>query len=87
MILRGRRAREIAEHGLHGRGRILAVESTGTKINGTPLVRFDVEVKVEGHSPVVASAKLLMRGGGHLVGKDVPVIWHPKYPSEVVLSS
>jgi hypothetical protein len=85
MILHGRRAKEIAQHGLHGRGKVLSVETTGTKINGTPLMQINVQVAVEGHPPVVASVRRLMRGGGELIGREVAVIWHPKYPSEVVL--
>lgn len=85
MILQGRRAREIAKHGLHGKGTIVAVSRTGTKINGVPLMQIDVEVEVDGHAPVVASFRRLMRGGADMVGRQVKVIWHPKYPSDVVL--
>ncbi|MBZ0119331.1 MAG: hypothetical protein K8H88_20235 [Sandaracinaceae bacterium] len=87
MIRGGMRAKEIAQHGIHGQGKIVAVSGTGTKINGTPLMKIDVEVSVPGHAPVVASSKRLMHGGGHLIGHTVSVIWHPKYPSEVVLDA
>lgn len=87
MIRNSRRTKEIAQHGVHGTGRIVAVSPTGTKINDVPLMKIDVEVSVEGHPPVVASAKRLMHGGGHLVGGQVAVIWHPKYPTDVVLDA
>lgn len=87
MIRSGRRTKEIAKHGLHGHGRIVAVSSTGTKINGTPLMRIDLQVGIAGHPEVVASTKRLMHGGGELIGTQVAVIWHPKYPTDVVLDT
>jgi hypothetical protein len=85
MIRSGQRAKAIAKEGLHGQGRIVAVTSTGTKINNTPLMKIDVQVTVPGHDSVIASTKRLMHGGGHLVGASVTVLWHPKYPDEVVI--
>jgi hypothetical protein len=85
MIAAARRTKEIAEHGLHGAGRIVAVSPTGTRINDTPLMRIDVQIAIAGHPEVMASAKRLMHGGGELVGQQVAVIWHPKYPNDVVL--
>jgi hypothetical protein len=87
MILSGRRLKEIARDGLHGRGTVLAVTHTGTRINRVPLVQIDIEVEVQGHPKTVASVKRLMNGGGGLVGSDVQVIWHPKYPKDVVLEA
>lgn len=88
MIRSAKRTKEIAREGLHGRGRIVAVRPTGTRINDVPLMKIDVQVTVNGHPPVMASTKRLIGdGGGHLVGGEVPVIWHPKYPAEVVLDA
>ncbi|HEV8321201.1 MAG TPA: hypothetical protein VG389_06260 [Myxococcota bacterium] len=87
MFRGARRAREIARDGLHGRGRILGASATGTRINGVPVMRLDVELEVEGHPRRKASSKRLLGMGQAqmLVGREVGVLWHPKYPDEVVL--
>jgi hypothetical protein len=88
MIRSAGRMKKIAREGLHGIGRIVAISPTGTQINNVPLMKIDVQVTVDGHPPVMASTKRLIGdGGGHLVGAQVPVIWHPKYPADVVLDA
>ncbi len=79
------RAKEIATNGLRGRGRILGVSPTGASINRVPLMRFELEITVEGRPPVRASATKLMHPQGGLVGAEVGVIWHPKYPAVAVM--
>ncbi|MBI4953261.1 MAG: hypothetical protein HY908_14610 [Myxococcales bacterium] len=87
MILAARRAREIATHGIQGRGRVVNVSMTGTRINHVPVMRIDVQIEVPGHPPTVAATKRLMpqHVAGSLMGRELGVIWHPKYPADVVL--
>jgi hypothetical protein len=85
MIRNANRQKEIAAGGIRGRGRITGLSMTGTRINGVPMMRIDLQVQVDGHPPQNVSTQRLMYPGQDLAGKEVPVIWHPKYPSEVVL--
>ena len=85
MIRSANRAKEIAQGGLRGIGRIVGTSMTGTRINGVPLMRIDLQIQVEGHPPVMASTNKLMYPGQELAGREVPVIWHPKYPADVVM--
>jgi hypothetical protein len=87
MVQAADRAKAIAREGQHGRGRVLAVTPTGTTINDVPMMRIDVEVQVPGVPPVRASSKKLLHHAqaSMLVGRELGVIWQPKYPDEVVL--
>ncbi len=80
-----RRAKEIAANGLRGRGRILGLTPTGTTVNDVPMIRFDLEITLEGRPSVRASATKLMYPQGNLVGAEIGVIWHPKYPNDAVM--
>ena len=80
-----KRAKEIATKGFRGRARILNISATGTRINNVPMMRFDLEITVDGQPPVRASATKLMYPQGGLVGAEIGVIWHPKYPTEAVM--
>jgi len=83
-ILSAGRAKEIAANGLRGRAKILGVSPTGTRINGVPMMRFELEITVEGRPPVRASATKLMYPQ-NLAGAEIGVIWHPKYPDDAVM--
>ncbi len=87
MIRGARRARAIARDGIHAKGRIVSVAPTGTRINHVPVMRLDLELDVDGHGRRKASAKRLCNTAqaAMLVGREVGVIWHPKYPDEVVV--
>ena len=87
MILAARRKKEIAKGGLQGQGTVTAIQVTGTRINDVPVLRLQVQCQVEGHPPVVAFTKRTMYPGQAqaLVGRTVGIIWHPKYPQDVVL--
>ena len=80
-----KRAKEIATNGLRGRARIVGLAPTGTTINDVPMMRFDLEITVEGRPPIRASATKLMYPQGNLIGADIGVIWHPKYPNDAVM--
>lgn len=84
-IASGKRAKEIATSGLRGRARILGLSPTGTRINNVPMMRFDLEITVNGQPPVRAAATKLMYPQGNLIGAEIGVIWHPKYPDEAVM--
>jgi hypothetical protein len=84
MVQTAKRSAEIARDGRRGRGVILGISPTGTRINGMPMMRIDVQVQVDGHM-VNASVNRLMMGDASMIGREVPVIWHPKYPTDVVL--
>jgi hypothetical protein len=49
------------------------------------MIRFDLEITVEGRPPVRASATKLMYPQGNLIGGEIGVIWHPKYPNDAVM--
>jgi hypothetical protein len=85
MILAANRAKRIAKEGIHAQGTIVATTLTGTRINDVPVIRIDVAMDVPGHGPRKGSAKRLMYPTADLVGRVVPIIWHPKYPDEVVV--
>jgi hypothetical protein len=87
MIRRSLRMKAIATGGIHGQGTILGCRGTGTHINNVPVMEFQVQVQVEGHPPVSCTDRRTMHSGEaqSLVGRQVGVIWHPKYPAEVVL--
>lgn len=87
MIQGAKRQKIIAESGLQGQARVLALDRTGTEINDVPVMRIDVEVRVAGRPPFRASTKKLMQPheASMLIGREVPILWHPKYPGEVVL--
>ena len=87
MVRSARRAQAIARDGLRGRGRIVSVAATGTRINHVPVMRLDLELEVEGHGQRKASTKKLLPSGQAqmLVGREVSVLWHPKYPNDVVV--
>ncbi|AGP36739.1 hypothetical protein BE04_05330 [Sorangium cellulosum] len=87
IVREARRQRLIAESGRQGQARVLALDSTGTKINHVPLMRVDVEVRLPGQAPFRASAKKLLhpRDALTLIGREVPICWHPKYPDEIVI--
>lgn len=84
-IASAKRAKEIATSGLRGRARILGISPTGTTINDVPMMRFDLDITIEGRPSVRASATKLMYPQGNLVGADIGVIWHPKYPNDAVM--
>jgi hypothetical protein len=87
MIKASRRSKLIAQSGVRGRGRILAVNMTGTTINDVPMMRIDMEVTVPNRPPVRASTTKLLQPqhAAGLIGREVSVIWHPSYPNEAVL--
>jgi len=87
MIRAGRRSKLIAQTGKRGTGKILAVNMTGTRINGVPLMKIDMMVTVPGHPPVQASCTKLLQpqNAAGLAGREVSVIWSPAFPNEVVL--
>ncbi len=84
-IRSAKRAKIIAAEGLRGRAKILAISPTGTRINGVPVMRFDLEVHVEGRPSVRATSSKLMYPQGNLAGVEIPVIWHPSYPDDAVM--
>ena len=86
-VLGARRAQEIARDGLRGKGRIIALNMTGTRINNVPLMEIVTQVEVQGYPPTQCTTRRLMypHQAGGLQGREVAVIWHPKYPSQVVL--
>lgn len=87
MIKSANRAKKIAAEGLHGTARVLNVQPTGTEINNVPVMAIIVQVQVSGHPPVQAQAKKLLHHGqaGVLMNRELPCIWHPGFPTEVVL--
>jgi DNA-directed RNA polymerase subunit RPC12/RpoP len=87
MVSSAKRAKKIAEEGLHGTAKILHVAPTGTRINNVPVMAFTAQVNVPGHPPVQCVMKKLFNPAmaGVAVGRDVPCVWHPQYPTEVVL--
>ncbi len=87
MIQNANRAKKIANEGLHGMGKVISVSPTGTRINDVPVMAITAYIQIEGRPPVQATAKKLIYGGqaAMLVGREVPCIWHPEYPTEVVL--
>jgi hypothetical protein len=87
MILAARRKKEIAEGGIHGQGTIAGFQPTGTRINHVPVLKFQLQCQVEGHPPIIAFTQRTMQSGQAqgLVGRSVGIIWHPKYPAEVVM--
>jgi hypothetical protein len=87
MIKQAKRAALIAREGIHGRGRIMGFEFTGTRINHVPVMRFIVQVTVPDHPPIQAQATRQIDAGQAqmIVGREVGVIWHPKFPTDVVM--
>src|SRR5262249_4678643 len=87
MVRDAKRARIIAESGTSGQGRVVSASPTGTRINGVPVMRIDLQATIPGRPPFPASPTQLMPSGQaqSLVGRDLPILWHPNYPNEVVL--
>jgi hypothetical protein len=87
MIKAAKRSKIIAQTGVRGTGRILAVNLTGTYINNVPQMRIDMQVTVPGRPPVQASCTKLLQPqhAAGLAGREVNVMWSPAYPNEVVL--
>lgn len=85
MIRATNRAKTIAKTGIHGKGKIVAANTTGTRINNVPVIEIVVAVEVPGHAPRQASQKRLMYPNAVLIGREVSIIWHPKYPEECVI--
>jgi len=87
MIRAAKRSKIIAQTGVRGTGRILAVNLTGTYINNVPQMRIVMQVTVPGRPPVQASCTKLLQpqNAAGLVGREVNVMWSPAYPDQAVL--
>jgi hypothetical protein len=85
MIRASNRAKTIAKTGIHGKGTVVSTNTTGTRINNVPVIEIVVKIDVAGHPQRQASQKRLMYPNPALVGREVPIIWHPKYPDECVI--
>jgi hypothetical protein len=87
MIKAAKRSKTIAQTGIRCTAKILAVNMTGTRINGVPLMRIDMLVTVPGRPPVPASTTKLLQPqhAAGLAGREVSVMWSPAYPTEAVL--
>ena len=86
-IRTARRQRLVAESGLSGRGRVVQVASTGVKVNHVPMMRVVVQTSVPGHPSLQASVTKRMSPhlAAELMGQELPIVWHPAYPDDVVL--
>jgi len=87
MIRASRRKTLIAKEGIHGQGTITGASPTGTRINHVPVMRFHVNCQIEGHPPITAFDQRTVDAGQAqaLVGRTIGIIWHPKFPTEVVM--
>lgn len=59
-----RRRKVLAEHGVEAKADLLAVEPTGTTINGRPLVKVSLKVHGPDVSPFEVQKKVLLPGAG-----------------------
>jgi hypothetical protein len=82
-----KRQEEIAKSGVSGQGKVLSLSPTGVSINDVPEMRIDMELKIPGQGPLRASTKKIMmpHQAAGLVGQELPVIWTPAHPEDVVL--
>lgn len=87
MIRSSNRATFIATHGQPLQGTIVAMEPTGGRINGVPLIRVVVMVQVPDRAPVRASTTRCMIPNPGLIGTRADVRWHPDHPDRCVVES
>jgi hypothetical protein len=79
---RGIRIRRTAREGHVGCGTIVSARSAG-------LVVFVMEVKVDGYDKFHAESAedIDPLDAARLVGQELPVVWHPKWPTQVLIPS
>ena len=77
---------------VHGPVTAVVVGIAGTTIganliNNVPMMRIDLQLQIPGHPPIMASTTKLIHPhqAAVLMGRDLPVLWSPSYPTEVVL--
>lgn len=83
----GQRAKHIMQNGVDARGRVLAVNPTGTKINGVPRVEVRLMVMLPDRPPYEASTKLLWSGSREqlLQAGEVHLKVDPQRPGDVAI--
>ncbi|NVB43144.1 hypothetical protein G6O69_35300 [Pseudenhygromyxa sp. WMMC2535] len=84
----GEQAVYLRRHGLPARGRLEQIETTGTEINGVPLMALTVTITRDDQAPYQASFRQLVPSGlqGQLQpGVELPLRVHPDKPGEVML--
>lgn len=78
------RAKNRGEKGRRGTARILALEDSGTRVQGMPFVKFQLEVVRDGQPPQIVSTGSVVRKFTKLEpGMNLPVLVDPVDPNKV----
>jgi hypothetical protein len=83
-----RDAEFMRRHGIMARGVVVGLKSTGTKINGVPLMEVQVTVMRQDAQPYPASFRQLMPAqlsAQIKPGVELPIRVHPQKPEQVML--
>lgn len=79
------RAKWLRENGLSGTAQVVGLSPTGMRINGVPMMQFDLMIQLDGRSPYRATAKALASGGVVPPGAVVSVRVDPRNPQDVLI--
>lgn len=82
------RAKRIRLHGVPGQAEVTGVSPTGTRINGVPMLRYALMVRVEGWPPYAASVSMLATSAAGVgPGVTVPVRVDRQNPQDLIIEA